>query len=86
MKRYPVHPFRGILLNLPSQIMEHWAFEPEVLNFYAKHYQTGEVIPVELIEKMEKASKFNQGFGTVEYLAASFLDLSYHTLSSGEKD
>lgn len=72
-------------VELPSQIMEHWAFEPEVLNFYAKHYQTGDVIPVELIEKMEKASKFNQGFGTVEYLAASFLDLSYHTLSSGEK-
>ncbi|MEO6686718.1 MAG: M3 family metallopeptidase [Dyadobacter sp.] len=72
-------------VELPSQIMEHWAFEPEVLNFYAKHYQTGEVIPTELIERMEKASKFNQGFGTVEYLAASFLDLSYHTLSSGEK-
>jgi peptidyl-dipeptidase Dcp len=65
--------------------MEHWAFEPEVLNFYAKHYQTGEVLPVELIDRMQKASKFNQGFGTVEYLAASFLDLSYHTLSSGKK-
>jgi len=72
-------------VELPSQIMEHWAFQPEVLNFYAKHYQTGEVIPTELIEKMEKASKFNQGFGTVEYLAASFLDLSYHTLPAGEK-
>lgn len=72
-------------VELPSQIMEHWAFEPEVLNFYAKHYQTGEVIPAELIERMDKASKFNQGFGTVEYLAASFLDLSFHTLSSGEK-
>jgi peptidyl-dipeptidase Dcp len=72
-------------VELPSQIMEHWAFQPEVLHFYAKHYQTGEVIPTELIEKMEKASKFNQGFGTVEYLAASFLDLSYHTLPAGEK-
>ncbi|MCF0058111.1 M3 family metallopeptidase [Dyadobacter sp. CY356] len=72
-------------VELPSQIMEHWAFEPEVLNFYAKHYQTGEVLPLEMIERMQKASKFNQGFGTVEYLAASFLDLSYHTLSSGAK-
>ncbi|GLU55595.1 M3 family metallopeptidase [Dyadobacter frigoris] len=72
-------------VELPSQIMERWAFELKVLNFYAKHYQTGEVIPTELIERMAKASKFNQGFGTVEYLAASFLDLSYHTLSSGEK-
>jgi len=72
-------------VELPSQVMEHWAFEPEVLKFYAKHYETGEVIPTELVEKMKNASKFNQGFGTVEYLAASFLDLSYHTISSGQK-
>ena len=72
-------------VELPSQVMEHWAFEPEVLKFYAKHYQTGEVIPTELVEKMKNASKFNQGFGTVEYLAASFLDMSYHTISSGQK-
>lgn len=71
-------------VELPSQIMEHWAFEPEVLGFYARHYQTGEVVPAELIDKMEAASKFNQGFGTVEYLAASFLDLAYHTLPAGE--
>ena len=72
-------------VELPSQVMEHWAFEPEVLKFYAKHYETGEVIPTELVEKMKNASKFNQGFGTVEYLAASFLDMSYHTISSGQK-
>jgi peptidyl-dipeptidase Dcp len=69
-------------VELPSQIMEHWAFEPEVLQIYAKHYKTGEVIPLTLVEKMKNASKFNQGFGTVEYLAASFLDLSYHTLQA----
>mgnify|MGYP003575277790 CR=1 FL=1 len=72
-------------VELPSQIMEHWAFEPEVLNFYAKHYKTGELIPAELIAKRERASKFNRGFATVEYLAASLLDLGYHTLKPGEK-
>jgi len=72
-------------VELPSQVMEHWAFEPEVLQFYAKHEQTGAVIPDELVEKMKNASKFNQGFSTVEYLAASLLDMSYHTLSAGEK-
>ncbi|MCF2491955.1 M3 family metallopeptidase [Dyadobacter chenhuakuii] len=68
-------------VELPSQIMEHWAFEPEVLKFYAKHYQTGETIPDEAVEKMKNASKFNHGFATVEYLAASMLDLSYHSIS-----
>lgn len=72
-------------VELPSQIMEHWAFEPDVLKLYAKHYETGEVIPNELVEKMKNASKFNQGFGTVEYLAASFLDMSYHTLQAGQQ-
>lgn len=67
-------------VELPSQIMEHWAFEPEVLAFYAKHYKTGEVIPKSLVEKIEKSSKFNQGFATTEYLAAALLDLKYHTL------
>ena len=71
-------------VELPSQIMEHWAFEPDVLKLYAKHYKTGEVIPTELVEKMKNASKFNQGFGTIEYLAASFLDMGYHTVQSGE--
>lgn len=72
-------------VELPSQIMEHWAFEPEMLKLYAKHYKTGEVIPTELVDKLDKASKFNQGFQTVEYLAASLLDMSYHTLPAGEK-
>ncbi len=68
-------------VELPSQVMEHWVFEPEVLKVYAKHYQTGEVIPDALIEKIEKAGKFNQGFITVEYLAASSLDMEYHSLT-----
>ncbi len=70
-------------VELPSQIMEHWAFEPEVLEFYAKHYETGAPIPSELVTRMKQASRFNQGFGTVEYLAASMLDMSYHTLPAG---
>ena len=68
-------------VELPSQIMEHWAFEPEVLKVYAKHYQTGEVIPAGLIEKMEKGGKYGQGFATTEYLAASYLDMDYHILT-----
>ncbi len=66
-------------VELPSQIMENWASEPEVLRVYAKHYLTGEVIPEELIAKLEKSAQFNQGFETVEYLAASLLDMDYHT-------
>jgi peptidyl-dipeptidase Dcp len=67
-------------VELPSQIMEHWVLEPEVLKVYARHYQTGEVIPQDLIDKLDKASKFNQGFITTEYLAASLLDMEYHTV------
>jgi peptidyl-dipeptidase Dcp len=67
-------------VELPSQIMEHWALAPEVLGVYAKHYKTGETIPAELIEKIEKSSRFNQGFATLEYLAASILDMDWHTL------
>ncbi len=66
-------------VELPSQILEHWAFEPVVLKNYAKHYQTGQVIPDALVEKLQKSSKFNQGFATVEYLAAALLDLNYYT-------
>ncbi len=66
---------------LPSQIMEHWAMAPEVLKVYARHYQTGEPMPDELIAKIEKSSTFNQGFIQVEYLAASLLDMEYHTLT-----
>jgi len=72
-------------VELPSQIMENWAFEPEVLKMYAKHYETGEVIPQELIDKLKKAKHFNQGFETVEYLAASFLDMDWHTLAEAKE-
>ena len=71
-------------VELPSQIMENWALEPELLKLYARHYQTGEVIPTALVDKLKAGSLFNQGFETVEYLAASFLDMAWHTLRSGE--
>jgi len=71
-------------VELPSQIMEHWAFQPQVLAYYAKHYKTGESIPQELLDKMEAASKYGQGFATVEYLAASYLDMDYHVNVSPE--
>lgn len=67
-------------VELPSQVDEHWAFEPQVLNEYAKHYQTGEVIPTALIEKMDKSGKYGQGFVTSEYLAASLLDMDFHVM------
>jgi len=67
-------------VELPSQIMENWMLEPEVLAVYAKHWKTGEVMPAELVEKIEKAGTFNQGFASVEYLAASYLDMRWHTL------
>jgi len=66
-------------VELPSQIMENWAFAPEVLKHYARHYQTGEPIPDELITKIINSGKFNQGFATTEYLAASFLDMDWHS-------
>jgi peptidyl-dipeptidase Dcp len=68
-------------VELPSQIMEHWVFEPEVLEVYAKHYRTGEIIPAELVDKLEKAGKFNTGFNTLEFLAAALLDMEYHSLT-----
>jgi len=69
-------------VELPSQIMENWAMEPVVLKSYARHWQTGEPIPDTLIAKIQKAKLFNQGFKTVEYLAASLLDLDWHTLAA----
>ncbi|EKD30882.1 MAG: hypothetical protein ACD_77C00459G0012 [uncultured bacterium] len=69
-------------VELPSQIMEHWAFEPQVLRIYAKHYKTGEVIPQELIDKLVNAGKYGQGFATTEYLAASYLDMDFHVLKT----
>jgi peptidyl-dipeptidase Dcp len=68
-------------VELPSQIMENWAGDPEVLKAYARHYETGAVMPDELINKIQKSGVFNQGFETVELLAASLLDLDYHTLN-----
>ena len=68
----------------PAQILEHWPAEPEMLEMYAHHYQTGEVIPTELVERMRVAANHNQGFATTEYIAASLLDLRWHTLSSAE--
>lgn len=69
-------------VELASQIMENWASEPAMMELYAKHYKTGEVIPKELLDKMDKSSKFNQGFATTEYLAASFLDMAFYTRTS----
>ena len=68
-------------VELPSQIMENWAFQPEVLATYARHYETGEIIPAELVAKIEAAGNFNQGFMTTELAAAAILDLKWHMLS-----
>ena len=68
----------------PAQILEHWAGEEEMLAEYALHYETGEAIPLELIEKMREAANHNQGFRTTEFIAASLLDLAWHRLSHEE--
>jgi len=73
-------------VELPSQIMENWATEPEFLKTYARHYETNAPIPDALIAKMEKAKYFNEGFTTVEYVAASYLDMDWHTLSAPPTD
>ncbi len=67
-------------VELPSQIMENWVNEPEIMQMFAKHYDTGEPIPDDLVDRMVRSSHHNQGFATVEYLAASYLDMDYHTL------
>ena len=72
-------------VELPSQIMEHWAFEPEVMKVYAKHYQTGETIPDDLIEKMEVSGKYGQGFVTAEFLASAYLDMDFHILTDASE-
>ena len=69
-------------VELPSQIMEHWTIEPEVMKVYAKHYKTREVLPDSLIAKIENQALFNQGFMTTELLAAALLDMEFHTLTS----
>lgn len=68
----------------PAQLLEHWTAEPEMLELYARHYETGEVIPEELVERMLAAANHNQGFATTEYIAASLLDLRWHMLTAAE--
>jgi len=68
-------------VELPSQIMENWAADPEVMKSYAKHFDTGDPIPQELIDKIANSGKFNQGFATIEFLAACYLDMDWHTLT-----
>ena len=75
-KRSPVD-----FVELPSQIMENWASHPDVLKMYARHYRTNEPIPDELIQKIQNSQYFNKGFEQTEYLAASFLDMDWHTLT-----
>jgi len=72
------------MVELPSQVMENWAGQPEVLEVYAKHYETGEIIPLNLINRLQKSLVFNEAFNTVEYIAASVLDIDWHTLDSLE--
>jgi peptidyl-dipeptidase Dcp len=72
-------------VELPSQIMENWATAPEVLAHYARHWKTSEPIPADLVEKIKKSRRFNQGFQTVEYLAASILDMEWHTLREAKE-
>jgi peptidyl-dipeptidase Dcp len=74
--------FAWDFVELPSQLMEHWALEPLVLNLYAKHYQTNEPIPADLVQKIRNSGYFNQGFDNVEVLAASLLDMSLHTMEA----
>jgi peptidyl-dipeptidase Dcp len=71
-------------VELPSQVMENWAKHPDVMKMFAKHYETGDTIPDELIEKIMESSYFNEGFATVEFLASGLLDMEYHTLTSYE--
>lgn len=83
-------PYRGLLgverdfVELPSQIMENWAVEPEMLRSYAIHYSTGNIIPDNLIDKIQKSATFNQGFMTTELLAASYTDMDIHTIKDFE--
>ena len=69
-------------VELPSQLFEHWWNEPEVMKEYARHFETGEPVPDELIEKLKAASAFNQGFDTIEYTACALLDMAVHQLDN----
>ena len=83
-----VAPYKGLegtnidrdFVELPSQLNEHWALVPEVLKNFAKHYKTGEVIPQELVDKLNESSKFNQGFITTELVGAALLDIEWHKI------
>lgn len=68
-------------VEIPSQLNEHWAFEPEVLNVYAKHYQTGEAIPLDLVKKVQDSGKYGMGFSTTELVAAMLVDMDLHTMT-----
>lgn len=88
MQDVPYRALAGVehdFVELPSQIMENWTFEPQVLRTYAKHYKTGKIIPDSLINKIQQSALFNQGFNTVEYLGASLLDMDYHTINQTGK-
>jgi len=78
--RYPNSPMPADFVEVPSQFNEHWALEPSVFANYAKHFKTGEPMPKELVEKIKKSRKFNQGFATTEYLEAALLDMAWHML------
>ena len=73
-------------VELPSQLYEHWLMRPEVLDRFAKHYKTGKPMPQALVDKIKASSKFNQGFATVEYLAAAIVDMELHTRPDGVID
>ena len=75
-------------VEFPSQFNEHWALDPKVFANYAKHYQTGAPMPQALVDKIKKASKFNQGYALTEILAAASLDMAWHTLppTAGKQD
>ncbi len=71
-------------VEFPSQVMENWMRQPETLRMFARHYKTGELIPQEIIDKITASATFNQGFATVEYMAAAYLDMAYHVLDTNE--
>ena len=73
------------MVEMPSQIMENWAGEPEVLKMYARHYKTGEPMPDALIQKIQESGHFNQGFATVEYVAAALLDMDWYSQTTSRE-
>lgn len=87
--RYPSQSGTSVardFVEFPSQILEHWLSTPEVLSQFATHYQTGEPMPAELLEKIERSSKFNSGFETTEYLACAILDMKLHQADAADID